>query len=109
MPLAPISGQFVTVGRADDFGLGGHFVKVEGRHVALYRLRDGFHAIDNLCLHEAGPLCEGTIDRNDEVTCPWHGWSYEIRTGRLTQDPTIGVTTHEVRVDDGNVQVKLRS
>lgn len=107
MPLAPPSGQFVSVGRADAFGPGGHFVKVEGRHVALFRLDDGFHALDNLCLHHAGPLCEGDIDARDEVTCPWHGWSYEIRTGRLVQDPTIGVSRHDVRVVDGEVHIRL--
>ena len=107
MPLAPLSGQFVSVGPADTFPPGGHFVKVEGRHVALFRLEDGFHAIDNLCLHHAGPLCEGPIDAVDEVTCPWHGWSYEIRTGRLVQDPALSVTRHDVRVIDGEVQVRL--
>lgn len=101
------SGQFISVGRAETFGPGGHFVKVEGRHVALFRLRDGFHALDNLCLHHAGPLCEGTIDARDEVTCPWHGWSYRIRTGTLVQDPRVGVSRHEVRVVDGDVQVRL--
>jgi nitrite reductase (NADH) small subunit len=107
VPLAPPSGQFVSVGRAEAFGPGGHFVKVEGRHVALFRLDDGFHALDNLCLHHAGPLCEGHIDAHDEVTCPWHGWSYEIRTGRLVQDPKVGVSRHDVRVVDGDVQVRL--
>ncbi len=107
MPLAPLSGQFVGVGRAETFGPGGHFLKVEGRHVALFRLDDGFHAIDNLCLHHAGPLCEGEIDGRDEVTCPWHGWSYEIRTGRLVQDPKNGVSRHDVRVVDGEVQVRV--
>ena len=101
------SGQFISVGRAETFGPGGHFVKVEGRHVALFRLQDGFHAIDTLCLHHAGPLCEGTIDARDEVTCPWHGWSYEIRTGTLVQDPRVGVSRHDVRVVDGDVQVRL--
>ncbi len=107
MPLAPLSGEFVGVGPAEAFGPGGHFVKVEGRHVALFRLDDGFHAIDNLCLHHAGPLCEGPIDANDEVTCPWHGWSYDIRTGVLAQDPRLRVTRHDVRVVDGAVQVKV--
>lgn len=107
MPLPPLSGQFVGVGQADGFGPGGHFVKVEGRHIALFRLDDGFHALDNLCLHHAGPLCEGAIDAHDEVTCPWHGWSYEIRTGRLVQDPNVGVTRHDVRVVDGQVQIRL--
>lgn len=107
MLLPPLSGEFVGIGPADGFGPGGHFVKVEGRHVALFRLGDGFHAIDNLCLHHAGPLCEGDIDGRDEVTCPWHGWSYEIRTGRLVQDPKMGVTRHDVRVVDGEVQVRV--
>ena len=101
------SGEFISVGRADTFEPGGHVVKVEGRHVALFRLADGFHALDNLCLHHAGPLCEGTIDARDEVTCPWHGWSYEIRTGTLVQDPRVGVSRHDVRVVDGDVQVRL--
>lgn len=101
------SGQFASVGRADAFPGGGHFVKVEGRHIALFHLHDGFHAIDNLCLHHAGPLCEGTIDARGEVTCPWHGWSNEIRTGRLVQDPKVGVSRHDVRVVDGDVQVRL--
>ncbi len=107
MPLAPLSGQFVSVGRAETFTLGGHFVKVEGRHVALFRLDDGFYAIDNLCLHHAGPLCEGKIDASDEVTCPWHGWSYDIRTGRLAQDPLLSVSRHDVRVIEGDVQVRV--
>lgn len=103
----PISGRFVTVGRADAFTPGGHFVKVDGRHVALFRLADGFHALDNLCLHRAGPICEGDIDARDVVTCPWHGWSYQIRTGRLTQDPSVAVSRHDVRIVDGEVQVRL--
>ena len=101
------SGRFVTVGRADAFAPGGHFVKVDGRHVALFRLHDGFHALDNLCLHHAGPLCEGDIDANGEVTCPWHGWSYEIRTGKLAQDRRVGVSRHDVEVVDGEVRVRL--
>ena len=101
------SGQFISVGRAEAFGPGGHFVKVEGRHVALFRLQDGFHALDNLCLHQAGPLCEGAIGHGDVVTCPWHGWSYEIRTGRLTQDLRIGVARHETQIVDGELRVRL--
>jgi nitrite reductase/ring-hydroxylating ferredoxin subunit len=41
------------------------------------------------------------------VTCPWHGWSYDIRTGRLVQDAAMSVPRHDVRVVDGDVQVKL--
>lgn len=98
---------FVSVGRVADFTPGaGTMVVVGGRHVAVFRLGDDFHALDNLCLHRGGPLCEGPIDRG-VVTCPWHGWSYEIATGTMVQDPRVGVSRHEVRVQDGEIAVRL--
>lgn len=99
--------SFVAVGRLADFESGkGKKVVVNGRHVALFRIGDEFHAIDNLCLHKAGPLCDGDID-NDVVTCPWHGWSYQIRTGILVQDPRVGVSRHEVRIEGDEISVRL--
>ena len=100
--------EFQPVGRISDFeSRKGKMVVVNGRHVALFRLGDEFHAIDNLCLHKAGPLCEGRIDENDVVTCPWHGWSYEVRTGTLVQDPRVGVSKHDVRIDGDLIAVRL--
>ena len=102
-----MSDTFTLVGRIDDFAPGGgKMVDVSGRHVAIFRLGDDFFAIDNLCLHHGGPLCEGQIV-NEVVTCPWHGWSYEIRTGTLVQDPHVGVSKHEVRIDGDLVHVRL--
>jgi nitrite reductase/ring-hydroxylating ferredoxin subunit len=99
--------EFVTVGRVDDFPPGqGRMVVVSGRHVALFRLGDEFFALDNMCLHRGGPLCEGPIDR-DVVTCPWHGWSYEIKTGTMVQDPRVGVSKHDVRLHGGEIAVRL--
>jgi nitrite reductase (NADH) small subunit/3-phenylpropionate/trans-cinnamate dioxygenase ferredoxin subunit len=99
--------MFVAVGRVSEFEPGrGKMVVVNGRHVALFRLGDEFHAIDNLCLHRGGPLCDGLIDRH-VVTCPWHGWSYEITTGTLVQDPRVGVGRHEVRINGDEVSVRL--
>ena len=99
--------EFVTVGRVADFVPGrGRMVGVNGRHIALFRLDDGFFAIDNLCLHQAGPLCDGDIE-DGVVTCPWHGWSYEIRSGTLVQDPRVGVSKHNTRIVGDDVQVQL--
>jgi nitrite reductase (NADH) small subunit/3-phenylpropionate/trans-cinnamate dioxygenase ferredoxin subunit len=98
--------EFVVVGRVSDFAPGGTMVTVAGRHVAIFRLGDEFFALDNMCLHRGGPLCEGPIAR-EIVTCPWHGWSYQIRTGTMVQDPRVGVSRHDVRVDDDQVAVRL--
>jgi nitrite reductase (NADH) small subunit len=100
--------EFVLVGRIADFAPGqGKMVTVNGRHVALFRLGDEFFALDNMCLHRGGPLCEGPIDAKDVVTCPWHGWSYEIRTGIMVQDPRVGVSKHDVRLEGEVISVRL--
>ena len=98
---------FVVVGHVADFAPGqGKMVVVNGRHVALFRLGEEFYALDNMCLHRGGPLCEGFID-SDVVTCPWHGWSYEIKTGTMVQDPRVGVNKHEVKVEKDAVSIRL--
>ena len=105
------SNEFVPVGRVSDFAPGaGKMVSVSGRHVAVFRLGDEFFALDNMCLHRGGPLCEGpitSVKARDVVTCPWHGWSYEIRTGMMVQDPRVGVSKHDVRIDGDQVAVRL--
>lgn len=99
--------EFVAVGKIADFEAGAaKMVVVGGRHVALFRLGDEFHALDNMCLHRGGPLCEGAIDQG-VVTCPWHGWSYDIKTGTMVQDPRVGVSRHDVRLRGDEVEVKL--
>ncbi|MEP6782664.1 MAG: Rieske 2Fe-2S domain-containing protein [Acidobacteriota bacterium] len=98
---------FVIVGRVSDFTPGaGKMVDVFGRHVALFRIDDQFFALDNMCLHRGGPLCEGPIE-NGVVTCPWHGWSYEIKTGTMVQDPRVGVSKHDVQITGDEVAVRL--
>jgi nitrite reductase (NADH) small subunit len=82
-------------------------VDVNGRHVALFRLGNEFFALDNMCLHRGGPICEGEIDHQEVVTCPWHGWSYEIRTGTMVQDPRVGLSKHDVKIDGDRVSVRL--
>ena len=99
--------EFETVGQVSEFVPGrGKMVTVAGRHVAVFRLGDEFFALDNMCLHRGGPLCDGEV-RNGVVTCPWHFWSYEIRTGTMVQDPRVGVSKHDVRITGGEIAVRL--
>ena len=99
--------DFVAVGQIGDFISGkGKMVTVNGRHVALFRLGNEFFALDNMCLHRGGPLCDGVI-ADGVVTCPWHFWSYEIRTGTMVQDPRVGVSKHEIRIEGEVISVRL--
>jgi len=98
--------RFHFVGHVADFPSGGKMVMVDGREVALFRLGEEFYALDNRCLHRGGPLCDGSID-DGVVTCPWHGWSYQIRTGTMVQDPTVGVARHEIRIEGSEIAIRL--
>jgi len=74
---------------------------IEGKAVAVANVDGNLFAINNVCLHRGGPLGEGELARQI-VTCPWHGWKYDVTTGRLSNNPAVGVERFpiEVRGDD---------
>lgn len=110
MPRLGIPDQangFVTVTRVDAVPAGrGRQVTVNGRWVALFNVDGTFHAIDGICLHRGGPLAEGHLTQCI-VTCPWHGWQFDVTTGALVQDARVGVTRHDTRIVGDDVQVRL--
>jgi nitrite reductase/ring-hydroxylating ferredoxin subunit len=79
---------------------------VNGRTIALYHTRDGFFVTDNTCPHRGGPLAEGDLIGN-EITCPWHLWSFDVATGVCMGNPEISVEALEVHVEGGRVFVRL--
>lgn len=60
-------------------GEGREFV-VGSRIVAVFRTATGWAAIDGICSHAGGPIAQGKVNGN-VVTCPWHGWQYDLSTG----------------------------
>jgi nitrite reductase (NADH) small subunit len=66
-----------------------------------------FHALDGVCPHAGGPLGDGAVEAG-QVTCPWHGWTYDLATGQSSVDPEVRVATYEVRVRDGRLQARLQ-
>lgn len=77
-----------------------------GRKIVLYHTVDGFFATDSECPHRGGPLAEGDLMGN-EVTCGWHLWSFDVRTGTCLGNPEVSVATHEVCIEGDRVLVKL--
>lgn len=77
-----------------------------GRIVALFRVGDDFYALDGLCPHQGGPLGQGTLD-GTVVTCPWHGFQFDVRTGRHARNPDFGHVSLPTRIEDGQVWVDL--
>src|SRR6059036_3079718 len=99
--------RFVPIAEKKDLPDGsGRVVNVEGRSIALFRVKDEYFALANVCLHRGGPLGEGSLN-GSTITCPWHGWKFDVRTGSFTVIPTLKVTTYKVREQNGSVMEEI--
>jgi nitrite reductase/ring-hydroxylating ferredoxin subunit len=78
---------------------------VGGVQVAVFKLGPSYHAIENGCAHRGGPLAEGHVE-NGEVTCPWHAWSFDVKTGACTSDPGMRQKMYAVKVEGGHIYVE---
>ena len=97
----------MTVARADDVPPGSvRPVQAGETELALARVEDGFYATQPHCIHLQGPLGEGRLE-GCVLTCPWHGWQYDVRTGENEFDRAIVLQTYEVQVVDGDVRVRV--
>ncbi|WP_171173340.1 Rieske 2Fe-2S domain-containing protein [Ruegeria sp. HKCCD8929] len=76
----------------------------DGDRVAVFRMENKLSAISNACAHQNGPLGEGKIIRC-LVTCPWHGFQYDVRSGRSPAPFTETIPTYRLTVRDGTVWV----
>ncbi len=83
-------------------------VEHDGRIYALFRL-DGsetVRAIDGICPHQGGPLADGPLDGTC-VTCPWHGWSFDIVSGASPIHRKIQQPVYEVKIEGRDVLVAV--
>jgi len=82
-------------------------VEVGGTRVVLMRVGDAVHALGDVCSHQGGPLSEGTL-AGGRLTCPWHGWTFDVRTGHCALPSRGGaVPSYPVRIDAGQIWVEL--
>lgn len=101
---AEVAG-FTTVARVQDIPPGsGRVVNLAGASLALFNVNGEFFAIDNACLHKGGPLGEGKLD-GCVVTCPWHGWQFDVTTGKSQFNPNFGVKVYRVKVEDEDIKI----
>ena len=80
----------------------------QGRIVALFHVDDEFFALDGICPHQGGPLGKGRLC-GSIVTCPWHGFQFDVCSGVHQTTPQLRQPTLSARVEDGQVWVDLES
>ncbi len=72
----------------------------------MYNVDGTFHVTDNTCLHRGGPLGDGFLE-GPVITCPWHGWQYDVPTGHNLGNRALRVKTYPVLVEDGEVRIRI--
>lgn len=110
-------GRVVVVARADEIGPGERkLVTIGGRSIGVFNVDGSYYALRDRCPHQGASLCSGLqfapvrarvpgagpYARGDEasiIRCPWHGWEFDIRTGRSWFDPSrTRVRSYRTRV-----------
>ena len=104
-----MADDFETVARVDAIAPGTLYcARVDEQDIALARIGDEYYAFQGHCIHLQGPLCQGRLDGH-VLSCPWHGWQYDVRTGENEFDRAIQLEMYPVKVEDGEVKVSLTS
>ena len=81
-------------------------VEVDGNDIAVFNIDGVFFAISNICPHRGGSLADGSVE-NGIVTCPLHGWQFNLKDGSNALMPGPNVSCYKVKVEDGDVFVEV--
>lgn len=83
------------------------YVDVDGLPIALANVAGTIYAFSDSCRHAGGSLSSGVL-RDEIVTCPLHGWAYNVRTGKSLIPPVgLRIQTYEVRIEGTDIAVLI--
>lgn len=116
------------VARTEDIAPGDRLiVELEGKEICVFNVDGDYHALLNWCVHQGGPCCEGTLGgtydasfdreslelsldwvKEDRVlSCPWHGWEYEVTSGDCLSDGSRRLPKYPISTRDGKLVIEL--
>jgi nitrite reductase/ring-hydroxylating ferredoxin subunit len=96
---------FVKMATLEELPPGGSKeIEHEGRIYALFNIAGSISAIDGICPHQGGPLADGTLE-GTTVTCPWHGWQFDVCSGKTPLGTRVKQEVYEVKVEGQDVLV----
>ncbi len=79
-----------------------------GKEIVVTKLDGNYYAMDNVCSHAGANLHEGELN-NNELTCPWHGARWDIKTGNLISFPQKlkPLQSHEISIEKDTLYVEI--
>ena len=98
---------WVKAGKIADIDEGkSQVVNAEGKELALFKIEGNIYAIANTCPHRGGPLGEGYLE-GQEVTCPWHAWAFDVKTGACQTMPDTKQPVFKVKIEADDIFVDV--
>lgn len=95
----------VVAARVDEIPEGERkILMINGLSIGLFHHKGNWYALKNVCLHRGGPVCTGTLE-GDTLTCPWHGFQYDVIDGHLLVDASTHLDSYHTQVRDGEVHL----
>jgi len=79
-------------------------LNINNLSIGLFHHKGNWYALKNVCLHRGGPVCTGTLE-GDTLTCPWHGFQYNVTNGHLLVDDSAHLDSYHIQVRDGEVHL----
>jgi nitrite reductase/ring-hydroxylating ferredoxin subunit len=73
---------------------------------AICNLEGAIHALSGTCPHRGGPLGQGAVNENN-LTCPWHAWEFDCRTGVSDYNPGMKIATFPVQVSGDDILIEI--
>ncbi|MGE3166953.1 MAG: Rieske (2Fe-2S) protein [Planctomycetota bacterium] len=96
----------IRLPRASVLAGSGTVVRAGNHEVAVFQVGAEYHAIDNRCPHNGGPLARGFCD-GQYVYCPWHDWGFDVTTGKSVGFPEVAVAHYRVQVEGADLVIVL--
>jgi len=108
-----MTSRWITLCSIDELREGeGKYVELQGFRLAVFLNQQTPYVTDNACPHAGGSMSGGHVDANGCAVCPWHGWAFELKTGKISggwDNEMLKTYPCRTLVDDGRGKVWVQA
>ena len=102
---AAVTYKDILAGRTDEIPEGERkILNIDNLSIGLFHHKGHWYALRNQCLHRGGPVCTGKLE-GDTLTCPWHGFQYNVTDGHLLVDENAHLDSYRVELRNGEIHL----